>query len=378
MTTNLQTLFKKTSTGAEQEWTIGVEGNVIVTRFGKVGGKIQEVRDEIKIGKNSGKANATSPEEQAHSEAQSQWEKKLKKGYVKNLKDAQKGKTDAVIEGGVFPMLAHRFDQHGHKVQYPAFTQPKFDGHRCIAVVAAGKATLWTRTRKSIVGLPHIVSDLEKFSEDAGVADVVLDGELYNHSYRNKFEELTSFIRNSEPKEGHQVVQYHVYDAVLDGTFAERTHTLKGFLSATGGQPSLIAVETVEVADEEELMLAFERFLEQGYEGAMVRNAAGLYEENRRSYDLLKVKEFIDSEFKVVAVEEGRGKLTGHAIFVCELPDGVTRFGAKMKGATTDLKQYFHNPKLAIGRQLTVQFQGYTAKNGVPRFPVALRFAEKL
>lgn len=380
----LPTLYKKTSTGANQEWTISVVpaswagAAEIHTRFGQVGGKIQEAVDVIKEGKNIGKANETTPNDQAIAEARAQWEKKLKKGYVQSLDDAKKGKVDDVIEGGVFPMLAHKFDEQGHKIVYPAFAQPKFDGHRCIAVLKDGKATLWSRTRKQITGLPHIIRAIEGLGADLDDPNFILDGELYNHDYRNKFEELTSFIRNPEPKEGHEVVEYHIYDLPsCKAGFSERNRSLHVLLNGTTLYDPLIQVETVLVADEDDLMLAFDRFLAVGYEGAMVRNATGLYV-NKRSYDLQKVKEFSDAEFVVVGVEEGRGKLAEHAIFVCKMPDTGTEFRAKMKGATEELKKYFEHPELAIGKELTVKFQGYTNKNKVPRFPVGVRFAEKL
>lgn len=370
MTTEwLPTLYKKTSTGADQQWKIGTEGNCIITEWGQVGGKIQFTRDYITKGKNLGKANATTPVQQARAEAQAQWEKKLKKGYVKSVNDARAGKVDKVIEGGVSPMLAHRFDEQGHKIVYPAFVQPKLDGHRCIAVVKNGKATLWSRTRKPITGVPHIVKDIEAWATRVNRLNIVLDGELYNHDFRARFEELTSFIRKPEPRPGHEVIQFHVYDIASEGTFADRHCILKAF--SLGG--SLVVVETFAVSDEDELMLAFEQFLAKGYEGLMVRNTAGLYV-NTRSYDLQKIKEFMDAEFEVVGVEEGRGKLKGHAIFVCQTETG-DKFRAKMKGETTALKQYWEKPELAVGKRLTVKFQGIT-KYYVPRFPVALRFRE--
>ena len=121
-------------------------------------------------------------------------------------------------------------------------------------------------------------------------------------------------------------------------------------------------------------MAAFKAFRKEGYEGAIVRNADGLYV-NKRSFDLQKVKEFDDAEFKVVGVVEGRGALAGHGIFVCVTKDG-TKFEAKMSGAQAELKKFHQNPELALGKWLTVQFQGYTNKAGVPRFPVALRLRE--
>lgn len=369
----LPKLFKITSVGAQQEWEISTDDNVIITKWGQVGGKIQETRDEVKEGKNVGKSNETTAKRQAELEATSQWEKKLKKGYVKSLDAAEAGEVDDVIEGGISPMLAKRFDEQGDKIEYPAHAQPKFDGHRCIAVIKPDSVTLWSRTRKPITGLPHIVKALEKIRDNNLVKDIVIDGELYNHDYRNNFEELTSFIRNPEPKEGHEAVEYHMYDVADNNKNFLTRKVLLGLFMIKAKKP-LVVVETLDVNNEDELMEAFETFLKQGYEGAMVRNMRGLYV-NKRSVDLQKIKEFQDDEFKIVDVEEGRGKLAGKAIFVCENKQG-TRFNAKMKGNQDDLAKYFKKPALAIGRMLTVQYQGLTGKNGVPRFPVGLRFKE--
>lgn len=382
---NLPTLYKKTSTGAIEQWRIDASQKlddrglhyvgVIVTTWGQLDSlNPQQTLDVIAEGKNKGRSNSTTPGQQAEKEATSQWEGKLKKGYVQSIEAARAGEVDAIIEGGVNPMLAKRFDEQGDKIEYPAFAQPKFDGHRCIAVVKHGKATLWSRTRKPITGLPHIVSELEALAKRTGLRDIIFDGEAYVHSYRNNFEDLTSFIRNPSPKPGHEVVQYHVYDVVGD----QPQNVRLGYLKELTGD-TLIPVETVTVNDEEELMAAFERFLSQGYEGAMVRNYRGKYV-GKRSADLQKIKEFQDAEFMVVGVEEGRGKLAGHAIFVCAMAptNPAICFRAKMKGKTEDLKKYFEHPELAVGKQLTVKYQGLTNKNGVPRFPRALRFKEEV
>lgn len=372
----LPTLYKKTSTGADQEYSISTSGATIITRFGQVGGKIQETRDTVKEGKNVGRSNETTPEEQAEAEAKSHWEKKLKKGYVKNLEDAREGKVDSVITGGYFPMLAHKYDERGDDITFPAFLQPKLDGHRCTAHVNDGDATLWSRTRKPIFSLPHIPEALVEIWEEG---EFFPDGELYNHDYHNRFEELSHFIRSSSPEEGHEILQYHIYDIRMPGTFRQRHEWLRAHLHRA--KSPLVLVKTIEVANEEEMMVAFEEFNAQGYEGAIVRNADGLYVE-KRSSDLQKLKTFMDEEFKVIDVKEGRGKLTGHALFICQLPPGKKypkgdTFDAKMKGALSELKQYWDNPGLAVGRDVTVKFQGWTKYNK-PRFPVVWRFSEKL
>ncbi len=367
----LPILYKKTSTGADQMWEISTSGSTIITRFGQVNGKIQEGRDEVKEGKNIGRSNETTAVQQAEAEAKSQWEKKLKKGYVESLGDARQGKVSSIIEGGYFPMLAHKYDERGDDITFPAFLQPKLDGHRCTATVGNGDATLWSRTRKPIFSMPHICEALVDVWPDM---TTLPDGELYNHDYHNKFEELTHFIRSSKPEPGYEVVQYHIYDINMPGTFEERYEWLKTHLMELPPSP-LTLVKTIKVMNGDEMMIAFEQFNSEGYEGAIVRNANGLYVE-KRSADLQKLKTFQDAEFKIVGIVEGRGKLAGHALFTCVLPDGST-FDVKMKGALENLKTYFENPKSVMGKELTVKFQGYTAK-GKPRFPVGWRFAEKL
>lgn len=361
-------LYKITSTGADQEWTIAVDKNTIITKYGQVGGAIQTATDVIKVGKNIGKKNETTPEEQALLEAEATWEKKLKKGYVKSIADARAGKVDAAIKGGFWPMLAHKYRDYGDEIVYPVYVQPKLDGFRCVGQTE--DSTLWSRSRQAVNSMPH----LEKALKALGLPkDIRPDGELYNHAYKKRFEELAEFIRASEPVPGCEVVQWHVYDVFMPGTFEDRLKWMKKNIKGE----HLVLVETKLVNDEDELMLAFEAFLAQGYEGIMVRNANGPYKSvsaTARSRDLLKLKKFDDTEFEVVGVEEGNGKLAGHAIFICRTDKGV-EFRAKMKGEISALKKYWDDPSLAVGKWLTVKYQGYT-KYGKPRFPVAWRFRE--
>lgn len=376
-------LFKKTSTGATQMWEISVfyptnyTGKpewTIKTEYGQVDGKIQTTEDQIKEGKNIGKVNETSAEAQAEAEAQAKWEKQKKKGYVESVESAVAGEVDSLIEGGVNPMLAQSYSKHPTKIKFPCFVQPKLDGHRCVAIIKDGKCTLWSRTRKQIHSVPHIVAELEAMYAEVG--NGVLDGELYNHDYRTKFEELTSLIRKDEPAPGHEAVQYHVYDMIhQDAVFADRWSEIETIFAMCVDNKYVHIVTTVGCENEEAITGLFSEATAAGYEGIMLRNGDGPYL-GKRSYDLQKVKEFLDAEFKIIDLEEGRGKLAGHVgAFVCEMSDGK-RFSVKMSGDTTRLREFFVDPSLCLGKPLTVQYQGLTGTNGVPRFPVGLRIRE--
>ena len=367
-------LFKKTSTDALQYWEIRTynapnNGGYIETEYGQVNTESpQTTLDLVSKGKNIGKKNETTALQQAEAEAKAKWEKQKKKGYVESPTDALAGEVDVLIEGGIVPMLAHKFAEQGHKIKYPAYVQPKLDGIRCIAILKNGKCTLWSRTRKPINSMPHIV----KFIESNFSGNITFDGELYNHKYKTNFEKIVSLVRQEEPGDGHDIVQYHIYDFVSEDTFEDRTRQLDSMLfNSTKINGPLVEVQTCLVKSEDEVNDWFNAFKVQGYEGAIVRNAAGLYV-NKRSYDLLKVKGFDDGEFDIIGVEEGRGKLQGHAgAFLCRMSDGKT-FLAKMSGDTDRLKDYFTNHKLWEGKRLTVQYQGLTGKEGVPRFPVGI------
>jgi ATP-dependent DNA ligase len=134
-------------------------------------------------------------------------------------------------------------------------------------------------------------------------------------------------------------------------------------------------VETYAVADEDTVAEFYTKFKTLKYEGAILRNVEGLYA-NKRSADLIKVKEMQDSEFKILGIEEGRGKLANHVgSFICLATNGQ-EFKAKMSGNTEKLKEYFEDHKLWTGKRLTVQFQDLTSY-GIPRFPVGLRIREE-
>ena len=394
--TTLPTLYKRTSTGATQQWTVAVDGNTISTTYGQVGGAMQTTHDVISEGKNLGRSNATTPEQQAQLEAAAQHEKKRKAGYVADLATAQAGGTDDIIEGGVLPMLAKVYEDRADKVTFPVAVQPKLDGHRCIAVIELNKTvlplgsasiSLWSRTRKRIRSMPHIEAEIGGifavlvaqgiYGTAAELPDtIILDGELYHHDYRDRFEQLTSLIRPDEPRPGHEVVEYHVYDIVSQQPFLERFRTLEHTFDTT---KHIRLVETHIADNVDQLMSHYDYFRKAGYEGAMARQLHLPYE-HKRSDQLLKLKDFVDLEFKIVGVEEGRGKLRGHVgAFICEVPVGDTlaTCAVKLAGDTSVLAQAWQQPDKWIGKMLTVKYQGRTAA-GVLRFPVGLRLREEV
>ena len=76
------TLYSLSSKGKLHQWTIKAEGDSYFTEHGYVDGKIIITLPYKATPKNIGRANETSPHEQAVSEAQSVWSKKAEQGGV--------------------------------------------------------------------------------------------------------------------------------------------------------------------------------------------------------------------------------------------------------------------------------------------------------
>jgi DNA ligase-1 len=391
-------LFKRTLTGALQYWDIYVVHHAtyseILVEYGQEGtASPQRTSDRITKGKNIGRSNETTAQQQAEAEARSRWEKQVKKGYVEDRSQALAGECDL---DGIVPMLAHPFSEHGHKISWPAIVQPKLDGIRCVAIVTGNGVKLYSRTRKLIESMKHIEHELFEIWRATGT-DYVFDGELYNHDIKvgakaellhlpegdaeivaNQvvFEEIVSAVRkHGYAPETACRIQYHIYD-LIDTSMAalERQLILDDLfmhVPSAAGASFLRRVSTALASSKKDMDSLYAAYMEMGYEGAMVRQAAAAYE-NRRSYALQKVKEFQDSEFSIVDVKEGRGRMAGHGIFVCEMDSGK-RFDCKMAGDTSFLKVVLRNKDEFVGKRLTVQYQGFYSKTGLPRFPVGLR-----
>jgi DNA ligase-1 len=388
----LPTLYSQTSKGGIEQWSIRVEAAAddagiyhhterpynIITEHGLVGGKLQESIETVRSGKNLGKTNATTPFEQAISQAKAEWNtKKTRKGYTEDLKKAEAGGNDGA--GGIRPMLAKKWTEHGEKVVFPIYVQPKLDGIRCIAIIGKDEnVSLWSREQKQFLALPKLETRIAALGLPAGT---ILDGEFYNHELRSDFEKIASCTRKPYPvsDEEQALIQYHVYDLPSEGGHFG-TRWIKLALLLPQLDEFIIPVETKLLQTEEELLEYFEQCRGIGYEGCMIRaleivdkkgrkTENDCYEEDKRSYFLLKMKEFEEDEFPIVGVKEGVGKMAGLAIFECTAKSG-NNFDVKLEGALENLRQYITNESTWKGKKLTVQYQGITNKKQVPRFPV--------
>tara|TARA_R100001086_G_scaffold120614_3_gene62093 strand:- start:982 stop:2202 length:1221 start_codon:yes stop_codon:yes gene_type:complete len=382
------TLFKMDSKGKIRSWRIEAAGDSYRTLSGLHGGKIT-----VSKWSKCEPASQETAEEQAIFEAKAELKKKLDREYYDNLADAQSG-----VPKMFKPMLAKDYEKEGKKVDaYIAsggrlYIQPKLDGLRCVFTKAGGKS----RQNQEYKSVAHITALLERFFERYPGA--VLDGELYNHEFKAEFEKITSLARreefNAEQLEQVQaMLQYHIYDGFLtqeakDQPFLKRFSNVVRALTECGvelasgekgGTINIVSSLATSAPDKVEKFHA--RFLEDGYEGTIIRMNVGY--ENKRTEALLKYKSFQTEEFKVLAVEEGNGNWSGAAkrIQIGNLdgspfydPDGKEiECHAGMRGTYDAGVEFLKDADKYIGGEVTIRYFGKT-NGGLPRFPVAIDF----
>ena len=365
----LTELFKRDTKGKVRTWTIqyGWDSNDVAgirTISGLVDGeKITSVWN-MSAPTNVGRSNARNTFEQAKFEAQAEWDKKNSKEYFADLKDIDSYENFK-------PMLAHDWA----KVQFEeGYTQPKLDGIRCL-IDSRG---MWTRAGKPINSCPHIWEQVKSIFDTS--PNVVLDGELYNHELKADFQKIVSLVRKvkcrpEEIAESAELVEYHTYDMYdKDNTqlsFKERQTVLTDLVNSLDNSTMVVVVDTNKVWTFADIDKFYGEYTTAGYEGQMIRKDAPY--ECKRSKNLLKRKEFITEEFKVVKVVEGQGAWTGYAKrFILALPDG-TEFGSGVRGTQAQLKALLESnetPDWATCRYFEL------SNDGVPRFPVVIDYGK--
>ena len=279
-------------------------------------------------------------------------------------------------------MLAHKSDPSRIDFEKKDYiVQPKLDGMRCY-ITSEG---MFSRNNKPVVSAPHIFEELKPFFEEYGDG-VILDGELYNHELKDNFSKIISLVRKTKPTdadllESAEKVQFHCYDMypVYDPGMSFTDREAFRVRNISRKYESIVHVGSGPVRSHDEVATQEQLCLDDGYEGAMIREDAPY--ELKRSWTLQKVKRFVDEEFKIVGYEE-RMKRTHAGVklenpipqgmlgkFIMEMPDGRT-FGAPPgKGYDhVDLQTMWETRDWFVGSMATVEFFEYT-EYGVPRFP---------
>lgn len=343
----LEILYGADKNGGYKQWSVSTEGDTITVSHGKLGGKLQS-KETVCKGKNIGRANETSPEQQAKLEAQSKWNKQVDKYYRTTLEE-----VDALATEGV--MLAQDYTKKPHFLEDTFYISPKLDGLRVKTTFVDGEP-VWSSRGGKVYPVPeHLVEDLKDIHSKGFD---ILDGEAYIHGV--KLQKIQSCVKKTN--ELTPEVTYQVFDIPSDKIWTKRLEDL-GELGKLLWETQYVDVVIQEVCTKSQLDSMLKKYLDLDYEGVMMRNPKGLYAfQNKRSNDLLKYKLFKDSEALVVDCRVDKNQ---EGVLLCKWNDVTVEL--KMKG-DHEYRSYENQVKL-IGSWINFTYQDLT-EDGVPTFAV--------
>lgn len=195
-------------------------------------------------------------------------------------------------------MLAADISDELASLRFPLYATPKLDGVRALVFPGTG---LLSRSMKPI---PNLFTQA-MFGTDPDLAG--LDGELIvgSPTAADVYRKTNSAVSR---KEGAEQVSFHVFDRYdmpsADYTFRRESVAIAVDNSFT---PDIVVVPSKYCYEMEDLDNAEAEFLEQGYEGVILRNPESLYKNGRstcKEQGMLKLKRFEDSEAVILSMEE--------------------------------------------------------------------------
>lgn len=356
---------------------------------GIVGGKIKKsVPTIISTGKNIGKISATNVWTQALRDALGMYNKQTKKRRDVNLD------VEAPILPVMYPpMLAQVFSQQKNLVideDHPVYMQPKFNGVRNVTAIYQSdsmKALLYSRRKNVYPGLDHIREEAIKLCEDH--PGLYLDGEIYMHG--ESLQDISGAARGGHSDKKYDYMVYDCFYPTISEKFSERNIQLEGlFIGRDENETHYIKpVETIMVTSRDQIQPIFDRWIIEGYEGAMIRLDAP-YEfsyNEKHSKRLLKMKPVFDAELEITGYSaDGKGKSAGALMIICKVEPSemhpnipadkvfpVTpameieeRVALATKMSTIEPNGKTHFANHWLGKKIIVEFDEYS-KDGVPQ-----------
>jgi len=315
------------------------------------------------------------------------------KDLIHNIIDKNlKARIDSKLINNVFKdlipvfdvALAEPFEDFKKYVNFKTqkwLASRKLDGCRCIVIHRHDDTTICARSGKEFSTLNKIKEEFDKLSLPLGV----YDGEIciVDAEGNEQFSGIMQEIKNKNHT--IQKPRYKIFDFIsledfekksgftlLENRYGKLQSIFSNFQSSY-----LDLVRQIVIEDEEHFEQLKQEAGEKGWEGLIIRENVGY--EGKRSKKMLKVKTFLDGEFKVIGTYPGKKRMfvggqeqeldCMKGVYV-EYENNRVDVGG---GWSDEEKLHYHaHPEEIIGKIITVQwFEETSNKKGTHsmRFP---------
>lgn len=249
----------------------------------------------------------------------------------------------------------------------------KLDGIRAgVSINEEGKLTSVSRNGKCMDPAFEKIFKSKKWKsffkklETNESTDIMVDGELYIHGVALAV--LSGLSQKDEYDElRHGDLEFWIFDFADDSRNAEERAILLNSLQDHFAVEDRIRVnQQIKLSTYDSIKTMHDMWVQDGFEGAICRDATRLYGFGSRDDRMVKVKEFQDDEFEILGISEGLRP--EDMVFKCATHEDKI-FECKPMGKRELKFQYLRDIDNIIGKKLTVKFFNYT-EEGKPFLPV--------
>lgn len=357
--------------------------------------------------------------QQALFQLNSLYEKQKKKGYKSadelGLSDGDdavtfynklnhvlpKYNTDA--NNCVKPMKCQKFAIG--KFTYPAMIQPKINGVRCIVMLEDYTPTtmfddhaintdkgIKRVTMKTKEGLTYNIFHLEQvfkefYTKLPQYANIVFDGEVYIRNEKvtsiggaarnpqNPLHSKLCFVNfdlsipdmNNKDRDDLRIKIWNDFEAVRSSLYVPSVLLcLNAESHPMFDQFPVIVLNTDETYNDEQSLNYMQRYIDCGFEGAVIRDKSAEYQFGSRPQTMMKLKKFEDAEFECYDYKWSGNPEQGvgfSVVLMCKNDINNLTFESTVVGTVEERKAILDNPP--IGKMVTIKFYERT-KNGIP------------
>lgn len=362
-----------------------------IKRFTGIYGKKQIEQPDVFI--KTGKAKR-SVSEQAELQYKHMLKEYRDKGYKDLDNDPEKytledlskiaGEYKTSQNGTIKPMLAKPYSD----ITKTEIFNKTYYGSRKINGVRAllywDGSNICTSSRGSIsydLVMDHIITHPLLIKLFQANPTLILDGEIYKHGWT--LNKISGICRSQKTAYDGEPLEFYLYDiADLNMSFAERVaklNKIKKLLNLSFDPErewkedelkiQLVPQELISGLDN--MMQLHNKYVSEGWEGLVIRLATAKYGPGKRTNDMIKIKIYKDSEYKIVGLSEGLRP--EDMCFIMETPNGQ-QFNAKPMGDRLQKEWYRNHLDELIGKMATLKYFEMSGKEGseIPQQPVLI------
>lgn len=291
------------------------------------------------------------------------------------------------------------------KFKYPAMIQPKINGVRCIVMLEDYTPTtmfddhaintdkgIKRVTMKTKEGLTYNIFHLEQvfkefYTKLPQYADIVFDGEVYIRNEKvtsiggaarnpqNPLHSKLSFVNfdlsipdmNNKDRDDLRIKVWNDFETVRSSLYVPPVlFCLNAESHPMFDQFPVIVLNTDETYNDEQSLNYMQRYIDCGFEGAVIRDKSAEYQFGSRPQTMMKLKKFEDAEFECYDYKWSGNPEQGvgfSVVLMCKNDINDLTFESTVVGTVEERKAILDNPP--IGKMVTIKFYERT-KNGIP------------